>query len=59
MATSQYYFDTYLYEDGWRARFWGNYGRELIWWTQPYNYESTAKEAIEYMRVNAATAPLL
>ena len=59
MAASQYYFTVTHDQDGHRARFYGNYGRELIWWTQGYNYRQDALTAIALMRQQAATAPLL
>ncbi|MGI8729983.1 MAG: DUF1508 domain-containing protein [Solirubrobacteraceae bacterium] len=60
MAQSQYYFTIRQDENGnYRARFWGNYGRELIWWTEGYYGRSGAENAIRIMRAQAATAPLL
>jgi uncharacterized protein YegP (UPF0339 family) len=60
MSTSQYYFTIRQDINGeYRARFWGNYGRQLIWWTEGYSSRSGAENAIRIMRAQAATAPTL
>ena len=59
MANPQYYFTITADRDGYRARFYGNFGRRLIWWTEAYERRQQAVEAIGYLRSNATTAPLL
>ena len=60
MANPQYFFNIRRDQNGWYvARFWGNYGRELIWWTEGYVHPSGAENAIRIMRQQAAIAPLL
>jgi uncharacterized protein YegP (UPF0339 family) len=59
MANAQYFFTIRLDQDGYRARFWGNYGRRLIWWTEGYSSRSEAADAISLVRRNAASAPVL
>jgi uncharacterized protein YegP (UPF0339 family) len=55
----QYFFTIRQDRDGWRGRFWGNYGRRLIWWTEGYRNYADAKTAVATMQQRAATAPLL
>ncbi|MEA2252519.1 MAG: hypothetical protein QOG70_2761 [Solirubrobacteraceae bacterium] len=59
MANPQYFFTIRQDRDGFRARFWGNYGRELIWWTEGYVRRQSAENAVAYLRHYAASAPLL
>ncbi len=60
MANPQYYFTIRPDRNGlYRARYFGNYGRELIWWTEGYYNRSDAENAIRIMRTYAASAPLL
>lgn len=60
MSQVQYYFTITRDQNGYyRARFYGNYGRELIWWTEGYANRSGAQNAINIMRSNAAAASTL
>lgn len=58
MAAAQYFFQITHDRDGWRARFYGAYGRELIWWTEGYVRQQDAANAVAIMRQQAAGAPL-
>ena len=51
-----YYFRITHDKDGWRARFY--YSGELMWWTEGYSSEAKARNAIQSLRVHAASAPL-
>lgn len=57
MANPQYYFQITYDRDGYRARFYGNYGRQLIWWTEGYTSRANAENAVRLMRTFAASAP--
>jgi uncharacterized protein YegP (UPF0339 family) len=60
MANPQYFFTIRRDQNGYyRARFYGNYGRELIWWTEGYSSRNGVENALRIIRSNAATAPLL
>ena len=60
MANPQYFYTIKQDTDGrWRARFWGNYGRELIWWTEGYYSTAGAQNAIDLIKWKGANAPVL
>lgn len=51
-----YYFRITHDVDGYRARFY--YNDELMWWTEGYVRIAGAENAIQALRLHAATAPL-
>jgi uncharacterized protein YegP (UPF0339 family) len=51
-----HFFRITLDGDGYRARFY--YNNELIWWTEGYRHRAGAENAIQALRLHAASAPL-